>query len=96
MPKHDRQISVDETDARAGSNDGVVRWVLLISLTLAIIALTAIWVTGALSQGPVESEGTATGRIEEQREQASPQTSSIDGVTVDSQDAAAAAAGRAE
>ena len=64
MPDPDRDIHLDKTDARAGSNEGVVRWVLIISLSLAIIALTIIWVTGALSQDPVESEGTATGRIE--------------------------------
>lgn len=59
---------VDKTDARAGSREGVVRWVLLISLCLAIAALTVIWVTGALTQDDVESQGTATGRIEAQNE----------------------------
>lgn len=64
MPQHDRDNRIDETDAKAGSNDGVVRWVLLISLSLAIIALTTIWVTGALTQDSVESAGTTTGRAE--------------------------------
>lgn len=64
-----REIHIDEDDAKAGTNEGVVRWVLGISLGLAIIALTLIWVTGALNEGPVESEGTTTGRIEAQREQ---------------------------
>ncbi len=71
MPRPDRRATrIDETDAKGGSNEGVVRWVLLISLTLAIVALTVIWVTGALTEGPVESEGTSTGRIEAAREQA--------------------------
>jgi hypothetical protein len=61
-PNRDDNPRLDSTDARAGSREGVVRWVLLISLTLAIVALTAIWVTGALTQGPVESEGTSEGR----------------------------------
>lgn len=56
MPDPTRRTRIDETDAKAGSNEGVVRWVLLISLSLAIIALTLIWVTGALTQGPVESQ----------------------------------------
>ena len=64
MPQHDRDNRIDETDAKGGSNEGVVRWVLLISLALAIVALTVIWVTGALTQDNVESQGTATGRIE--------------------------------
>ena len=68
MPQHDRDKRIDETDAKGGSNEGVVRWVLLISLSLAIIALTVIWVTGALTQDDVESQGTTTGRIEAQSE----------------------------
>lgn len=71
MPRPDRRATrIDETDAKGGSNEGVVRWVLLFSLGGAIIALTIIWVTGALTEGPVESEGTSTGRIEAAREQA--------------------------
>lgn len=69
MQDPDRGIHIKENDAKAGSNEGVVRWVLLISLSLAIIALTIIWVTGALSEGPVESEGTASGRIEAEAKQ---------------------------
>lgn len=39
-------ITTDE--ARSGQGTNVVRWVLLTSLFLAILALTGIWVTGAL------------------------------------------------
>ena len=69
MPHTNRETRIDETDAKAGSNEGVVRWVLLFSLGLAIIAMTVIWVTGALTQDKVESQGTATGRIEAEAEQ---------------------------
>lgn len=69
MPHTNRETRIDETDAKAGSNDGVVRWVLLFSLGLAIVAMTVIWVTGALTQDKVESQGTATGRIEAEAEQ---------------------------
>ncbi|WP_296722169.1 hypothetical protein [Erythrobacter sp.] len=65
MPTPDRRTRIDQDDAKAGTNEGVVRWVLLISTALAIIALTIIWVTGALSEGEVESEATVTERIEE-------------------------------
>jgi hypothetical protein len=50
MQPGNNQFRIDETKARAGSNNGVLRWILLISLTLAIVALTAIWVTGALTR----------------------------------------------
>lgn len=49
MPNPDRPTRIDETDAKAGSKEGVVRWVLLVSLGLTIAALTLIWVTGALT-----------------------------------------------
>lgn len=71
MPDPRREVHIEEGDAKAGRNEGVVRWVLLISTLLAIIAMTIIWVTGALNEGPVESEGTATGRLEAQGEQQS-------------------------
>lgn len=83
MSEHNRQTRIDEADASAGSKSGVVRWVLGISLSLAIVAMTIIWVTGALTQDSVESAGTATGREEAQREQAAPASSSIDGVVTD-------------
>ena len=77
MPHTNRETRIDETDAKAGSNEGVVRWVLLFSLGLAIIAMTVIWVTGALTQDKVESQGTATGRIAAEAEQRdAPATSS--------------------
>jgi hypothetical protein len=89
MPKPDRSPRIDETDAKAGSNEGVVRWVLLISLALAIIAMTVIWVTGALTQDPVESQMNVERRIEAQQDQAAPDNSSIDGITSDDPDAGA-------
>ena len=68
MPTPEPQTRIDQADAKAGSREGVVRWVLLISLTLAILAMTLIWVTGALTQDNVESQGTATGRVEAEAE----------------------------
>ena len=70
MPRPDQSNRIDETDAKGGSNEGVVRWVLLFSLGLAIIAMTIIWVTGALTQNADESQGTATGRAKVQAEAA--------------------------
>ena len=83
MPKSDRQPPIDETDAKAGSKEGVVRWVLGISLGLTIIALTMIWVTGALTQGPVESQMNVERRIEAERDEAVSDESSTDGIMTD-------------
>lgn len=61
------QVRIDETKARAGSNSGVLRWILLVSLTLAIVALTAIWVTGALTR---DTETATTAPVAEPAEPA--------------------------
>mgnify|MGYP000691579957 CR=1 FL=1 len=54
MPRPGDDIPVDEilvetTRARAGTTNNVVRWVLAVSLGLAILALSAIWIIGALT-----------------------------------------------
>jgi hypothetical protein len=63
----DTEVHIEDDDARAASTPGILRWILGISLLLAIVALSGIWIFGALTQGSVETEGTATGRIEEMR-----------------------------
>jgi len=83
MPTPDPRTRVDETAAKAGSNEGVVRWVLLVSLAGAIIALTIIWVTGALTQGPVESQMNVERKQEAAGNDAASEPSSIDGITSD-------------
>lgn len=83
MPEPERPIRVDQHDAKAGTKEGVVRWVLLISLGLAALALAIIVISGALSQGPVESQQNTQRKMEEQREQAAPDSSSVDGITTD-------------
>lgn len=64
MERRGDQIVESETEASAGSKEGVVRWVLIIGTLLAIGFLTIIWVTGAASQGDVEEEATVSGIIE--------------------------------
>lgn len=44
----DPEVHKSTDDARAGSTPNIVRYVLGISLFLAIGALTLIWVSGAL------------------------------------------------
>lgn len=43
------EVHLDKEEARGGSTPGVVRYVLLISLALAIIAMAVIWIVGAAS-----------------------------------------------
>lgn len=48
MERQGNETHITTEEARGGRSNHVVRWVLGISLLLAIIALTIIWVTGAV------------------------------------------------
>lgn len=56
--ERNREIHIDDEKASGGSKEGVVRWVLLISTLAAIIILSVILMTGALTQGDTEEEAT--------------------------------------
>ncbi len=56
----DGEVHIDEQDASGGSKEGVVRWVLLISLLAAILILSIIWIVGALGESDVEESNTVT------------------------------------
>ncbi|WP_324698186.1 MULTISPECIES: hypothetical protein [Novosphingobium] len=58
MERPGEEIHIDKTDARAGSAPNVMRYVLLVSLALAIVALSAIWITGSV-QAPESTGGDA-------------------------------------
>lgn len=49
MERQGEETHITTNEVRGGEGLNVVRWVLLISLILAIGALTVIWVTGALT-----------------------------------------------
>lgn len=68
MQTHGTEVHVDENAARAGSTPHIVRYVLLISLALAIVALSAIWITGAI--GSDDQTGGAADSAQAAREQA--------------------------
>ena len=51
MERHGDEIHVATDEARGGSTPHIVRWVLGISLILAIVLLSMTWITGALSFG---------------------------------------------
>ena len=48
MEKHGDHIDITEEEASAGVKNQGVRYVLAISLGLAIIALSIAWMTGAV------------------------------------------------
>ncbi|MCK9540667.1 MAG: hypothetical protein M0R03_01395 [Novosphingobium sp.] len=48
MERRGDEVHVTDEEARSGSTPHIVRYVLMISLLLAILALSAIWITGAL------------------------------------------------
>ena len=60
--KQGDEIHIEDDAASGGSKEGVVRWVLLISIVLAIVILSVIWMTGALTQDETESEVNVTNR----------------------------------
>ena len=64
MHNEGNEVHVSETEASGGSKEGVVRWVLIVSILLAIVLLSAIWIFGAATQGDVEEEATMSGSIE--------------------------------
>lgn len=49
MERDATEIHIDKDAARAGITPHIMRYVLIVSTLLAIIALSAIWITGALS-----------------------------------------------
>ena len=48
MHKEGEEIHVDETEASGGSKEGVVRWVLLGGLVLAVILMSIVWIVPAV------------------------------------------------
>lgn len=58
MENRDTELHAETDEVRGGSTPHVVRWVLIISTLLAIVLLSIIWMTGALTQGDVEEEAT--------------------------------------
>ena len=49
MDQNQHEIHIDTDHARGGSTPHIVRWVLGISLTLAIVAMSAVWLIPALT-----------------------------------------------
>jgi hypothetical protein len=65
------EIHVSEEEASGGSKEGVVRWVLVVGLLIAVVALSAIWITGAAFRDDPDADQASVSReIAEEQEQA--------------------------
>lgn len=62
MERHGDEVHVNTSEARGGSTPHIVRYVLAISLFLAIAAMSLIWITGALSSAQPEEKGPVSGQ----------------------------------
>ena len=45
----DEEIHIEDDEARGGSTPGIMRYILAISLLLAVIAMSVIWLVPALT-----------------------------------------------
>jgi hypothetical protein len=50
MERQGDEVHIETDEARGGSTPHIVRYVLVISLFLALAAMSLIWITGALSR----------------------------------------------
>ncbi len=62
MERQGEEVHVETDEARGGSTPHIVRYVLAISLVLAIVALSIVWMTGAASV----PQGSRTGEVTNQ------------------------------
>lgn len=52
MERHGEEVELTTTEASGGSTPHIVRYVLAISLGLAVVAMSVAWMTGSLSTAP--------------------------------------------
>ena len=64
MHNEGQEIHVSDTEASGGSKEGVVRWILLVGLLLAVVFLSLIWIVPALTQGDAEEEASVSNKIQ--------------------------------
>ena len=69
METRGQEVHLDKEEARSGATPGVVRYVLFISLALVIIALSAIWLTGALTTPETGGHADTEKAVAEQQDQ---------------------------
>lgn len=67
MDQRGDEVHTSSTEATGASREGVVRWVLIIGLLLAIAFLTIIWVTGAFTQDEEDVHQSVSREIQAQQ-----------------------------
>lgn len=50
------EVHLDDDEARGGSTPHIVRYVLITSLVLAVLAMSTIWIGRALSDKPANGD----------------------------------------
>jgi len=60
MFREGEEVHVTTEEARGGSTNMGMRYVLIISLALVIVALSAIWITGAIGGAQHPADNAAT------------------------------------
>ena len=60
MERRGDEIHLETEEARSGETRNIVRYVLTIGLFLAILALSAIWITGAVTSPQGQRTGVVT------------------------------------
>jgi hypothetical protein len=66
MDQRGDEVHTSSTEATGASREGVVRWVLIIGLLLVVVLLSAIWITGSLSQDESDSHQNVSREINAQ------------------------------
>lgn len=56
MKKIGEETHLDTDEARGGSTPHIVRYVLVIGLLLAILALSAVWISRAIHDRPAQGD----------------------------------------
>lgn len=56
MQRFGEEVHLDDDEARSGSTPNVVRWMLVFGLLLAVVALSAIWISRAIYEQPRQGD----------------------------------------
>ena len=62
MERQGDEVHIETNEARGGSTPHIVRYVLVISMVLAIAAMTFIWVRGAATTAQADQNGPVSGQ----------------------------------
>lgn len=52
MERHGDEVELTTNEARGGATPHIMRYVLAVSLALAVIAMTLVWIIPALTSNP--------------------------------------------